>query len=111
MAFERILKARFDSSVNKALSTRIKGAFVEGCTYGVASRFIIYLTVTEALLYRFRNLQITKHLLPYWHGGTLLGARGTGFVMFWDWESGEIVRRIDVEANNVGFLRFLSRLV
>ena len=35
------------------------------------------------------------------HGGTLLGARGAGFVMFWDWESGEIVRRIDVEAKNV----------
>jgi len=35
------------------------------------------------------------------HGGTLLGARGAGFVMFWDWESGEVVRRIDVEAKNV----------
>ncbi|KAF9463704.1 coatomer protein [Collybia nuda] len=35
------------------------------------------------------------------HGGTLLGARGSGFVMFWDWESGEIVRRIDVDAKNV----------
>ncbi|KAF8886974.1 coatomer protein [Infundibulicybe gibba] len=35
------------------------------------------------------------------HGGTLLGARGAGFVMFWDWESGEIVRRIDVDAKNV----------
>jgi len=35
------------------------------------------------------------------HGGTLLGARGNGFVMFWDWETGEIVRRIDVDAKNV----------
>lgn len=35
------------------------------------------------------------------HGGTLLGARGAGFVMFWDWETGDIVRRIDVEAKNV----------
>lgn len=35
------------------------------------------------------------------HSGPLLGARGNGFVMFWDWESGEIVRRIDVEAKNV----------
>ncbi|KDR84450.1 hypothetical protein GALMADRAFT_237319 [Galerina marginata CBS 339.88] len=35
------------------------------------------------------------------HGGTLLGARGNGFVMFWDWESGDIVRRIDVDAKNV----------
>ncbi|KAG6836087.1 hypothetical protein H0H93_011499 [Arthromyces matolae] len=35
------------------------------------------------------------------HGGTLLGGRGAGFVVFWDWESGEIVRRIDVDAKNV----------
>ncbi|KAK0439263.1 coatomer WD associated region-domain-containing protein [Desarmillaria tabescens] len=35
------------------------------------------------------------------NGGTLLGARGSGFIMFWDWESGEIVRRIDVEAQNI----------
>jgi coatomer subunit beta' len=38
------------------------------------------------------------------HGGTLLGARGSGFVVFWDWESGEIVRRIDVDAKNVCIL-------
>jgi len=35
------------------------------------------------------------------YGGTLLGARGAGFVVFWDWESGEIVRRIDVDAKNI----------
>ena len=40
------------------------------------------------------------------HGGTLLAARGNGFVVFWDWESGEIVRRIDVDAKNV-----MSRLL
>ena len=37
------------------------------------------------------------------HGGTLLAARGTGFVVFWDWESGEVVRRVDVDAKNVSF--------
>jgi len=41
-------------------------------------------------------------------GGTLLGARGTGFAMFWNWESGEIVRWIDVEAKKVGFPQSLS---
>ncbi|KAJ7598809.1 coatomer protein [Mycena floridula] len=35
------------------------------------------------------------------HGGALLAGRGKGFVVFWDWESGEIVRRIDVDATNV----------
>ena len=45
------------------------------------------------------------------HGGTLLGARGSGVVVFWDWESGEIVRRIDVEAKNVSTaLTFSSSL-
>ena len=44
----------------------------------MASGIIIYLT--EALLFRFWSLP--KHLLPYWPSGILLGARGTGFVMF-----------------------------
>ncbi|CAE6490017.1 unnamed protein product [Rhizoctonia solani] len=39
------------------------------------------------------------------HGGTLLSARsGAGFVVFWDWESGEIVRRIEADAKNVHLL-------
>lgn len=35
------------------------------------------------------------------HDGPLLGARGSGVVVFWDWESGEVVRRIDVDAKHV----------
>lgn len=35
------------------------------------------------------------------HGGVLLGARGNGFVIFWDWETGAIVRRIEVDATSV----------
>ncbi|CCM00473.1 uncharacterized protein FIBRA_02506 [Fibroporia radiculosa] len=35
------------------------------------------------------------------HGGTLLAARGSGFVLFWDWETGEVVRRIEADAKNV----------
>ncbi len=38
------------------------------------------------------------------HGGTLLGGRGSGFVVFWDWETGEVVRRIVVDAKDVRFL-------
>ena len=34
-------------------------------------------------------------------GGTLLAVIGSGFVIFWDWETGEVVRRIEVEARNV----------
>ena len=81
MAFERIFKAH----VNKAFGYRYQRRSVEGCTYGVASGFIICLT--EVLLFRFWSLLVTKHLLPYWHSsGILLGARGTGFVMFWSLE-------------------------
>jgi coatomer subunit beta' len=40
------------------------------------------------------------------HGGPLLCARGHGFVLFWDWETGDIIRRIDVEAKNVGAKTF-----
>jgi coatomer subunit beta' len=34
-------------------------------------------------------------------GGVLLGARGNGFVIFWDWETGKVVRRIEVDAQSV----------
>ncbi|KAF5334211.1 hypothetical protein D9611_014328 [Ephemerocybe angulata] len=33
--------------------------------------------------------------------GPVLGGRGNGFVVFWDWETGEIVRRVDVDARSV----------
>ncbi|WVO14159.1 hypothetical protein L204_101790 [Cryptococcus depauperatus] len=37
------------------------------------------------------------------HGGILLSARGPGFVMFWDWETGQVVRRIEVDATDVSW--------
>lgn len=37
------------------------------------------------------------------YGGTLLGVKGMGFVVFYDWETGTIVRRIEVEAKSVSF--------
>ncbi|GAA5820114.1 hypothetical protein JCM10212_000447 [Sporobolomyces blumeae] len=35
------------------------------------------------------------------YGGSLLGVKGMGFVVFYDWDSGAIVRRIEVEAKSV----------
>ncbi|SCZ92621.1 BZ3500_MvSof-1268-A1-R1_Chr5-2g08039 [Microbotryum saponariae] len=35
------------------------------------------------------------------YGGTLLGVKGMGFVVFYDWDSGAIVRRIEVDVRNV----------
>ncbi|KAK7020522.1 P-loop containing nucleoside triphosphate hydrolase protein [Favolaschia claudopus] len=48
MGFETIFQKQFDAASDRALSTGVKGAFVEGCTYGVASG-LIYLA--EALLF------------------------------------------------------------
>ena len=62
MAFEGIFKAQFDSLVNKALTTGIKGAFVEGCIYGVASG-LIYLA--EALLFFIGAVLISRGLYMY----------------------------------------------
>jgi coatomer subunit beta' len=41
-------------------------------------------------------------------GGPLLAVKGNGFVVFYDWESGAIVRAIEVDATNVRF--FLTLL-
>ena len=35
-------------------------------------------------------------------GGALLCVKGNSFVCFYDWENGALVRRIEVEATNVG---------
>lgn len=35
------------------------------------------------------------------YGGTLLTVKSEGFVSFYDWESGELVRRVNVDADNV----------
>lgn len=48
MGFESAFREKFDKSVDEALTTGVRGAFVEGCTYGVASA-LIYLA--EALLF------------------------------------------------------------
>lgn len=44
------------------------------------------------------------------YGGPLLTARGNGFVLFWDWETGEIVRRIDVDAKNASYNLYHMKL-
>jgi ATP-binding cassette subfamily B (MDR/TAP) protein 1 len=62
MAFERIFRSQFDKSVDLALSTGIRGAFVEGCTYGVASA-LIYLA--EAVLFYVGALLIARGTYSY----------------------------------------------
>ena len=62
MGFEGIFKTVFDSAVDKALNTGVRGAFVEGCTYGVASG-LIYLA--EALLFYVGAVLIARGFYNY----------------------------------------------
>ncbi|CAD6938530.1 unnamed protein product, partial [Tilletia caries] len=58
----------------------------------------------------FKNFKERPNLIPIGYkivdvkGGNLLGVIGTGFVCFYDWESGALVRRIDVDARNVSLI-------
>ncbi|PFH48426.1 hypothetical protein AMATHDRAFT_65547 [Amanita thiersii Skay4041] len=62
MAIEQVFKKRFDTAADKALTTGMKGAMVEGCTYGVASG-LIYLA--EALLFYVGAVLISKGIYTY----------------------------------------------
>ncbi|KAJ6483529.1 P-loop containing nucleoside triphosphate hydrolase protein [Mycena vitilis] len=62
MGFENIFKKQFDAASDKALSTGVKGAFVEGCTYGVASG-LIYLA--EALLFYVGAVLVARGTYSY----------------------------------------------
>lgn len=61
MSFEYVFKSKFGSA-DKALATGVRGAFVEGCTYGVASG-LIYLA--EALLFYVGTVLIAKGTYTY----------------------------------------------
>lgn len=62
MGLERIFAEQFSSSVEKALSSGVRGAFVEGGTYGVASS-LIYLA--EAILFYVGAILIAKGTYSY----------------------------------------------
>ncbi|KAH8101736.1 P-loop containing nucleoside triphosphate hydrolase protein [Cristinia sonorae] len=62
MGFEAAFQEKFDKSVDRALSTGVRGAFVEGCTYGVASA-LIYLA--EALLFYVGAVLIANGTYTY----------------------------------------------
>ena len=62
MGFESAFSSKFDSAVDSALTTGVRGAFVEGCTYGVASA-LIYLA--EALLFYVGAVLIANGTYSY----------------------------------------------
>lgn len=43
-------------------------------------------------------------------GGVLLGVKGQGGIGFFDWESGQLVRRIEVEPKNVSFISSVTTI-
>ncbi|KAJ6597005.1 P-loop containing nucleoside triphosphate hydrolase protein [Mycena vulgaris] len=62
MGFEGVFQKQFDAASDRALSTGVKGAFVEGCTYGVASG-LIYLA--EALLFYVGAVLVARGTYSY----------------------------------------------
>ncbi|KAJ7449923.1 P-loop containing nucleoside triphosphate hydrolase protein [Mycena latifolia] len=62
MGFESVFQKQFDAASDRALSTGVKGAFVEGCTYGVASG-LIYLA--EALLFYVGAVLVARGTYSY----------------------------------------------
>ncbi len=62
MGFESAFREKFDSAVESALSTGVHGAFIEGCSYGVASA-LIYLA--EALLFYVGAVLIANGTYSY----------------------------------------------
>ena len=62
MAFDSVFKSQFDASADHTLVTGIRGAFVEGRTYGVASSPI---HLAEALLFYVGALLIAREIYTY----------------------------------------------
>ncbi|KZT65220.1 P-loop containing nucleoside triphosphate hydrolase protein [Daedalea quercina L-15889] len=62
MGFESAFQSKFEQSVDSALSMGVRGAFVEGCSYGVASA-LIYLA--EALLFYVGAVLIARGTYSY----------------------------------------------
>ncbi|KAJ7675480.1 P-loop containing nucleoside triphosphate hydrolase protein [Mycena rosella] len=62
MRFEGVFQSQFDKATDRALAVARKGAFVEGCTYGVACG-LIYLA--EALLFYFGAVLVARGTYTY----------------------------------------------
>ena len=62
MAFEQFFERSFEKSVQNAHAAGIKGAFVEGCTHGVASS-LIYLS--EAILFYVGAIFVARGIYTY----------------------------------------------
>jgi ATP-binding cassette subfamily B (MDR/TAP) protein 1 len=62
MGFENVFQERFDETAENALRTGVRGAFVEGCIFGVASPLI---HLSEALLFYAGAILVSKGTYSY----------------------------------------------
>ena len=62
MALERAFQTQFEKATAHALSLGVKGAFVEGTTYGVASALIY---ISEALLFYVGAVLLSHGIYSY----------------------------------------------
>jgi ATP-binding cassette, subfamily B (MDR/TAP), member 1 len=62
MAFESVFERQFDAAASQAMTIGVRGAFVEGCSFGVASS-LIYLA--EALLFYVGAILIANGTYTY----------------------------------------------
>lgn len=62
MGFEGVFQAEFDKSAKKAHAAGVRGAFIEGATYGVSSA-LIYLA--EALLFYVSAILVSRGTYTY----------------------------------------------
>lgn len=62
MGFEHVFQEKYDKSVDDALTKGVRGAFVEGCTHGVASA-LIYLA--EAVLFYVSAVLVANGTYDY----------------------------------------------
>lgn len=75
--------------------------------WGPDSNSYALIDETGAIKYYKNFKEITSWSIPISHsvdklfGGALLGVKADGFIYFFDWESGALVRRIDVDAREV----------
>lgn len=93
MSFERFFEQSCEKSVQNAHAAGIKGAFVEGCTHGVASS-LIYLS--EAILFYVGAIFIAR--------GTYTYAQMVEFLNL-------IVSTVSLGSQLMGFSMWIPRLV
>ena len=62
MALEAVFQARFDEAAARAHSAGVRGAFVEGCTHGIANALIY---VAEAMLFYVGAVLVSRGTYTY----------------------------------------------